>query len=138
MVMRGGYRPYQGWFNQKDYGILGNEKSSFFTRSKPIELSPCFEDFRVWLEELQLQFVDGFTLKTRYMMKQKRRLRHGTSAGEVDNSFDDETLGNNIHYASFIGPVRWLSGELKGLIIRYDPKAIPLPTPTGAPSADDA
>ncbi|KAF9789753.1 hypothetical protein BJ322DRAFT_1105614 [Thelephora terrestris] len=138
MVMRGGYRPYKGWFNQKDYGILGNEKSSFFTRSKPIELSPCFEDFRAWLQPLLFQFADGFTLKSFHRTKMGRQQYYGTSAGEVDNPFDDETLGNNIDYSSFIEPVRRLSGELEGLVIRYDPKAIPPPTPTGAPSADDA
>jgi serine/threonine protein kinase len=138
MVMRGGYPPYQGWFKQQHYGILGNEKWSFLTRPMPIELSPCFKDFRAWLRSLQLQFAAGFALKTLYGIKQglEQEQSDGTSAGEVDDSFDDETLGNKISYSSFIEPIRRLSGELKGLIIRYDPKAIPLPltTPTGAPT----
>jgi hypothetical protein len=136
MVMRGGYRPYQGWFKQQDYDILGSQKVAFFSCSSPIELSPCFEDFRAWLEELQMQFTDGFELKSRWMRKPRRRQYHGTSAGEVDNSFDDETLGNTIDYASFIEPVGWLSGELEGLIVRYDPRAISIPTPTNVINLD--
>jgi hypothetical protein len=86
------------------------------------------------LHTLQFRFGEGFSLKDIYVrrqeMEQERRQYYVTSAGEVDNSFDDETLGNNIDYSSFIEPVRRLSGELEGLIIRYDPTAIPIPTPT--------
>ncbi|KAF9784400.1 hypothetical protein BJ322DRAFT_1109116 [Thelephora terrestris] len=68
-------------------------------------------------------------------MEQERRQYYGTSAGEVDNSFDnnsfeDETSEDHIDCSSFIEPVHRLSRELEGLIIRYDPKAIPIPTPT--------
>jgi hypothetical protein len=134
MVMRGGYHPYQTWFNKQDYAILGDQKSTFLTCSKPIELTPCFKDFRAWLRTLQYRFREGFSLKDIYVrrqeMEQERRQYYVTSAGEVDNSFDNKTLGNNIDYSSFIEPVRRLSGELEGLIIRYDPTAIPIPTPT--------
>ncbi|KAF9789790.1 hypothetical protein BJ322DRAFT_1105650 [Thelephora terrestris] len=129
MVMRGGYLPYKGWFNQKDYGILGNEKSSFFTRSKPIELSPCFEDFRPWLRSLQSRFTRGFSLKTLHVDELEEQQDLGDSVAGIA-PFDDETLGGRIRYSSFIDPVRQLKGKLGGLVIRYDPKAIPLPTPT--------
>jgi len=36
--------------------------------------------------------------------------------------FNDETLGGFIHYGTVLAPVHYLTGELKGLIIR-DPKS---------------
>jgi serine/threonine protein kinase len=133
MVMRGGYRPYQGWFKQQDYDILGSQKFAFFSSSSPIELSPCFKDFRAWLQPLQFQFTKGFSLKTLHVADLKNHQYLGGSPDDIP-SFDDETLDDHIDYPSFIEPVRRLFGELEGLIIRYDPKAIPLPIPTGTPT----
>jgi hypothetical protein len=42
--------------------------------------------------------------------------------------FDNETLGGHVNYSALINPVRSLKGELKGLDIRYDPKATPKDT----------
>ncbi|KAF9789727.1 hypothetical protein BJ322DRAFT_1178609 [Thelephora terrestris] len=135
MVMRGGCRPYQGWFNQQDYDLLGDQKWTFFTLPKPIELSPCFKDFRAWLRSLQSRFKRGFSLKSTHMDELEEQQGLGGSAAEIA-PFDDETLAGHIDYSSFIEPVRRLSGELEGLIIRYDSKAIPLPltTPTCVPA----
>jgi hypothetical protein len=135
MVMRGGYRPYQGWFKQQDYEVLGCQKFCFFSRFKPIELSPCFKDFCAWLRPLRSSFKRGFWLKSIHEDEPEEQQGLVGSAAEIV-PFDDETLGGHIDYSSFIEPVRRLSGELEGLIIRYDPKAIPLPlpTPTCAPA----
>ena len=126
MIRRGGVLPYQKWFGQPDHETLGDKKTVFFTKMQSIDLSPHFEDFQPWLEDLQLRFSEGFSAKSASLVKQKKRQRLGTSSAEVDQ-FDDETLGGHIQYSSFIEPVRHLTGELKKLAIRYDPSQIPLP-----------
>jgi len=112
--MREGELPYQKWFNGQDYDTLGSFKESFFTRMKAIKLSPAFEDIRPWLEELQYCFSEGFELKHGHA----RRKRRAELA-----PFDDETLGGNIDYSSLIEPAHHLTGELKGLAIRYNPES---------------
>jgi hypothetical protein len=131
MLVRGGYRPYQGWFDERHYVALAAQKFCFFSRFKPIELSPCFDDFRAWLRPLRFQFAKGFNLQSSYMADLGDHQDLGGSPDDIP-SFDDETLEGRIHYASFIEQVPRLSGQLEGLIIRYDPKAIPLPTLTSA------
>jgi len=128
VLMRDRTLPYQKWFNQYDYDTLGSLKGSFFTRMKPIELSPDFEDIREWLEHPQYCFSDGFELKYAY---KKRKQRAGDAADEL-TPFDDETLGGNIDYSSLIEPTRSLTGELEGLDIRYNPPSSP---PAGAVQA---
>jgi len=127
VVMREGTPPYQKWFNQCDYDTLGSIKESFFTRMKPIELSPSFEDIRTWLEEVQYLFAEGFELKAGHA-RRKRRIQLAP--------FDDETLGGNVDYSSFIEPTQRLTGELEGLTIRYNIPSPPPPTPAGAVQAD--
>ncbi|KAF9643615.1 hypothetical protein BDM02DRAFT_3123168 [Thelephora ganbajun] len=135
VVMREGNRPYEDWFDAPSYALLGKNKSSFFLDIEDIELSPAFEDFRTWLQSLQIAFSKGFTLKSVDVVQRREQEYNGSSACEVA-SFDDETLGGCIHYSSLINPIRRLTGELKGLIIRYDPAQVPLPTSTSAVHPD--
>ena len=128
VVMREGMLPYQDWFGTLKYDTLGSLKNSFFGVTKAIELSPTFEDFRVWLEDLQYRFSDGFELKNSHVKREKRA---GNSAGSL-TPFDDETLGGKVDYSSFIEPVGCLTGQLKGLLIRY-PSTV---NPTSAAPAD--
>ena len=128
IIMRGSIGlPYERWFNQHDYWMLGSLKSAFFGDMETIELSPTFEDFRPWLKDLQLCISDGFDARTAH---EKQKIRAGSSAGEFA-AFDNETLGGNINYSSLIDPVHSLKGELEGLIIRYNPESSQPLTPTG-------
>ena len=128
VVMRGEDRPYQDWFDQQNYITLGNLKGDFFSRSQPIKLSPSFGDFHSWLSNLQSKFARGFSLKTVHEVHLHwHRKEHGGSA-EGMAPFYDETLDGRIDYPSFIELVPRLEGELEGLVIRHDPKAIPPPT----------
>ena len=129
--------PYQKWFNVQDYEILGSLKGSFFSDMAAIELSPAFEDFRSWLDELQCCFSIGFNLKV------GERLRKLPVAGWITRPieptlvpFDDETLGGYVDYPAIVEPARRLGGELKGLVIRYNITPSPPSTPTGAVQAD--
>jgi len=132
VVMREGTLPYQKWFNERDYDTLGSLKGTFFTDMKVIELSPAFEDIRKWLLHLQYCFSDGFELKNSY---KKRKERGGDFAGEL-TPFDDETLGGKIDYSSLTEPIDRLTGNLKGLTIRYKLPPSPPPTPADVAQAD--
>ena len=123
--------PYQKWFNTQDYDILGSIKGTFFTEMRAIELSQPFEDFRPWLWALQVKFCQGFSFKNIYEMQKKVQERAGSSAGTAI-LFDDETLGGRVDYSSIIEPTSQLTGELEGLVIRYDPTSPPPPTPRSA------
>jgi len=114
--IREGKLPYQDWFESQD-SVLGCLKIFFFIDMDAIELSPSFEAFRMWLQDLQWLFSDGFALKFTHV---KREERAGSNASGLV-PFDDETLGGCIDYSTFIEPTRHLTGELKGLAIRYDP-----------------
>ena len=129
VVMRKGKLPYQDWFEEQNYNRLGNDKAAFFTFKEAIELSPAFEDFRVWLKVLRHRFSKGFMLK---VADESREEEVESSADEHPPSFDEETLGGRIDYSSFIEPVGRLTGQLKGLIIRY-PSTV---NPTCAAPAD--
>jgi hypothetical protein len=52
--------PFQDWFNEPRYHVLGSLKGSFLSELQPITLSPVFEDFLPWLEDLQQCFSSGF------------------------------------------------------------------------------
>ncbi|KAF9643422.1 hypothetical protein BDM02DRAFT_3123491 [Thelephora ganbajun] len=129
VVMREGNRPYEDWFKAPSYAVLGKNKSSFFLDTEDIELSPAFEDFRIWLRDLRYCFSEGFKCKlshpsNREEMPQWKLRRAGGSAGGVKPTpipFDDETLGGYVDYYAVIEPTRYLKGGLEGLIIRYDP-----------------
>jgi len=126
VVMREGTRPYQTWFNAHPYTMLGSAKRIFISTRTAIELSPAFEDFRLWLEDLRFDFSRGFTRKDLHSENQLplwRRRPAGGSAGGVTPApvpFDDETLGGHVDYSSIIESTRYLQGELEGLIIHYD------------------
>ena len=126
-VTQGGKRLYQDWFDEQNYTQLGNLKCAFFRNSEPIEFSACFEVLCPWLFRVQRQFLYGFQAQARNVMDLRMQQYFGSSAEEIV-PFDDETLGGNICYSSFIEPVRRLRGELEGLVIRYDPKVIPNPS----------
>jgi len=111
--------PYQEWFNQQDYYTLGSLKYSFLSDEETIELSPDFEDFRPWLEDLQSRFSDGFKLKPN--LKKRTRRERGLVKPATTVQFDDETLGGFITYATVLETVPQLGGALKGLVIR-DPQ----------------
>ena len=115
VVMRGGTLPYQKWFNGQDYDTLGKLKGSFFTEMEPIELSPAFEDIRPWLADLQYRFSEGFEIKNNHERRKRR---------EELPPFEDETLRGTIDYSSLITPTHRLTGELKGLTIRYNPDTV--------------
>jgi len=131
VVMRMGDRPYEDWFNAQSHAILGSLKGTFFLEMPDIELSKPFEDFRPWLWNLQVKFSEGFSLRSIYMRRKRVQQVSGNSAGTV-TTFDDETLGGCVDYSSIIEPTSQLTGELKGLIIRYDPTSPPPPTARSA------
>jgi len=115
--------PYKLWFGEPTYKALASYKRDFFSDREPLDLSPDFEDFREWLEEVRLSFRLGIHAKESYedalMALQSRR--RGGSEGGVTRKFDYETLDGYAEYSTLIDPVRDLKGELEGLVIRYDP-----------------
>ena len=127
VVMREGKLPYEDWFNEPNYAKLGKVKASFFSHWEAIELSPAFEDFRGWLEDLRLSFTGGFQRKLTNLVEQKqqsewRKKRGVGSAGQAKPTsvpFDDETLGGYVDYSAVVEPTRYLGGDLNGLVIRY-------------------
>ena len=126
VVMREGKLPYQDWFRAPSYAMLGYAKGHFFSDLQAVELSPVFKDFRGWLVKLRNAFGCGFTAKQRHDQQQQILLEEDEteSCDEVTPAaFDDETLGGHINYSTVIEPTRRLAGELKGLIIRYDPSS---------------
>jgi len=97
-----------------------------------IELSPPFHDFRPWLLTLQSRFSRGFSTKAIHIIN----LQECEDSAEELVPFDNETLGGYILSSSFIEPVPRLTGELEGLIVRYDPPPSLLPASVGATYAD--
>ena len=128
--------PYQVWFDQPSYTALADSKLGFLSAFRHLDLSPTFEDFRGWLEDLYLSFRRGVHFKLIHeddlMSLQQRRGR--ASEDKVIPAFDDETLGGHVHYSALVDPVGSLEGELKGLIVRYLPPSPP--TSTGVANAD--
>jgi hypothetical protein len=128
VVMREGKLPYQRWFDQRDYKMLGSSKAAFFTSMGTIKLSPCFEDFRGWLRGLQYCFSRGFKHQPSSNQQEPLESLPSGFVGGVNLApveFDEETLGGWISYSNVISFTRSLEGELKGLIIRYDPPSTP-------------
>jgi len=124
--------PYQAWFDQPSYKALASFKQTFFSNLEYLNLSPTFEGFRGWLEDLHLSFRRGIRSKQIREEELRSLQRRGSSEGETIPPFDDETLGGYVDYSALINPVRSLTGELEGLFIRYDPPPPPLPVPTGS------
>ena len=131
VIIPAGETPYQNWFSQPDGKVLGAIKSCFFADLEAIELSPAFKDFRPWLRSLQKQFSRGLSSQIVY----KNHLEDSEDSEDKTVSFDDETLGGHISYSSLIDPVPRLTGELQGLVIRYNPPPPPLAS-VGATSAN--
>jgi len=132
VIMRVGLRPYEEWFGNQNYSVLGKVKASFFSDMEAIELSPPFHDFRPWLLTLQSRFSRGFSTKAIHIIN----LQECEDSAEELVPFDNETLGGYILSSSFIEPVPRLTGELEGLIVRYDPPPSLLPASVGATYAD--
>jgi hypothetical protein len=138
VVMREGKLPYQRWFDQRDYKMLGSSKAAFFTSMETIKLSPCFEDFRPWLQDLQYCFSQGFKSRPTPINREVELRRE--RAGRVKPtlaSFDEETLGGYIIYSDIIDSARSLKGKLAGLIVRYDPPTTTTPALSPSAQADD-
>ena len=126
--------PYQMWFGQQSYRALALFKQAFFQNLDDLDISPSFEDFRGWLEELHLSFLRGSCSQGIYGEGLALwQHRDGGSEDEVMLKFDDETLGGHVNYSVLINPVPKFKGKLKGLIIRYDPS---LPTSTSSAKAN--
>jgi len=125
--------PYQEWFNEPRYDVLGSLKGSFFSELQPITLSQVFEDFLPWLEDLQQCFSTGFKLKPSYNKRAQKVWRAAVKPAVVQPvDFDDGTLGGQITYATILAAVPYLAGELEGLVIR-DPgwSLAPVPSTSG-------
>jgi len=131
VLMRGSTGlPYQKWFRERNYGSLGSFKESFFSNMQAIELSPVFEDFRPWLRYLQNRFSKGFKLKPSPSNGEPVPWDDESATAE----FNDETLGGYIDYSTILAPLRYVTGQLKRLIIR-DPNNPLVPAQSTSASA---
>ena len=114
--------PYEDWFDQPRYNILGSLKESFLLKTQPITLSQDFEDFLPWLEDLQQCFSTGFKLKPSYNNRAQKIWRAAVQPATVQPvEFDDGTLGGQITYDTILVAIPYLTGKLEGLVIR-DPE----------------
>ena len=122
--------PYEDWFNEKHYDVLGLRKGALFAELQPIMSSGIFEDFLPWLEDLQQCFSSGFKLKPSYNNRTWKIWRAAVQPATVQPvEFDDGTLGGQITYDTILAAVPYLTGNLEGLVIR-DPKWSPAPVPS--------
>ena len=131
--------PFEAWFDQPLYTTLGSVKNDFLAGSAPLDLSPTFEEFRDWIEDLYRSFRRGFLSKRNYEedLEDFRKGRGGRSGDELAPQFDDETLGGRVSYSTLIDPARHLRGKLEGLIVRYESQSASLNmASTGATQAD--
>ena len=121
-VLEGELR-FQAWFETSDYNGVGERKFSFLVDLlQTFKPSPSFENFFGWLRSLRTMFNRGLTEKNVYISS----LGDGEDGGDdARPSFDDETLGGHVTYSALIQTVRNLTGELRGLDIRYDPPRAP-------------
>ena len=124
-VMQGGQPPYQRWFDEQNYVVLGELKTALFSSKAPFQLPQHFAEFRWWLGSIKSLFGKGFRADVAHYEAVEAQQYLRCSADEID-SFDDETLGGYVTYPSFIEPVRGLKGKLEGLVIRYNPETVPL------------
>lgn len=112
--------PYEDWFNQQSYKTIGFSKHHLLFEPEEFNLSPSFEPFRGWIEDLHKTFRRG----TRAMKIHDPEL--GPVAGQNDAGgldipqFDAKTLGGHVCCSTLVDSARRLQGELKGLIIRYE------------------
>ncbi|KAF9780566.1 hypothetical protein BJ322DRAFT_1112555 [Thelephora terrestris] len=112
--------PFEEWFDQPSYKTLGSLKQSFLMMLPPLDLSPTFEDFRDWLQELRFSLHKGILSECQYKGKVTRQEEgHGAGPSRVIPP-DEEILGGSICYSALISPARNLKGKLEGLIVRYE------------------
>ena len=52
----------------------------YFWDMEAIELDPSFEDFCVWLWDLQLLFVGGFMLRSSNVRRERQARNHATES----------------------------------------------------------
>ena len=107
--------PYQDWFNEPRYRRLGAFKYAFLVGEHPIELSPDFGDFRLWLVGLQHRFAEGFKHKPTRKVPEWAVM---TNVKPDAAQYDDETLGGCITYDTVLAAIPHLKGKLEGLEIR--------------------
>ncbi|KAF9648772.1 hypothetical protein BDM02DRAFT_2074501 [Thelephora ganbajun] len=126
--VREGKLRFRTWFETSNYKMLSSGKWAFFTKLRTFEVSPSFKDFHGWLLMLQESFAIRFQAKGQhnlqvYLMIQRRLLPGLKQPGDGVKpvAFDDGTLGGHVTYSTLIRPVPHLTGELQGLVIRYDP-----------------
>ena len=127
--------PYQDWFDEPRYNMLGSLKATFLSKTQSIEVSSDFGDFLPWLVDLQRCFNTGFKLKP---SPNNTSVQLAWRTAVQPAEFDDETLGGCITYATILAAVPYLSGKLKGLVIR-DPEYPTAPassTSSGTAQAD--
>jgi len=134
LLMRGSTElPYEEWFNERHYRLLGSHKLNFFVTMQPIELSPDFEDFRPWFFGVQYWFSEGF--KSRPFLHQgglpKWATRRRAKSASTDQ-YDEETLGGYIEYDEILATFSDLEGELGNLVIRDPQYSTPPTSPTSA------
>ena len=135
MQMREGLQelPFQRWFDQLSYEVLGCFKFNFCTTKSRIDLSPTFEDFGGWLRKVHLAFKRGVLAKNNHLFLVSQQADgDGQSGDETIPQFDDETLGGHVHYSAFIEPARNLKGKLAGLTVRYESELIASPNTLSA------
>jgi len=139
--MRHGKLPFERWFDQPSYEDLASFKHTFLSRPGYLDLSPTFEDLRVWLLHLEASFTSGLRMKQRhdFQREMQQYLLAETSEQAGDEvkpaAFDNETLGGYVTYSTLISPARRSTGALKNLVIRYDP---PPPLPLSSSGAVQA
>jgi len=125
--MRKGKHHFQRWFDMPNYDTLAAAKSSYFRTNFEIpEVAPSFKDFYGWLLELQMSFACGFLVRRPQLLPLKgggflKIEGQACCCGGGTSVFDEETLGGHITYSTIVEPTRHLTGELEGLIIRYNP-----------------
>ena len=112
--------PFHDWFDPPSYKALADSKQIFLLDMPHIDLSPAFEDFGDWLEDIRTAFYDGLLAKKSHRGSVLLAHRKTRSGGRAIRSFDDATLGGHICYYTLTGSARNLQGKLEGLIVRYD------------------
>ena len=104
--------PFHDWFNESSYKALGRFKHSFLSKAEKTHLSPNFQDFGHWVENLRRSFRLG-------LRSQGEHIDRLSEGGDIPR-FDNETFGGHVSYSALINPARNLPGKLRGLIVRYE------------------
>ena len=124
---REGKLQFQDWFEEQNYRALGEIKLVWFWsrgREPDFEPSPSFKDFKRWLRGLRLDFLHGFFARNEHRLWLEDPMLASRGEGDIPPPYDEETLGGYITYSNIIKQVPRFSGDLQGLVIRYDPPQI--------------